>query len=122
MPARPPRHPNDPGRDVPAGVSGAKRLRTIPITCCLDGQAHDVTDESRAAGQRRGEYVALCEYVISPASMVAPVGRPCARCTAVSTPTTTPVGRPRHRQRGRLWRMLHPNSHAAAGALTRRLP
>lgn len=24
----------------------ADRLATIPITCCVDGQAHDVTDQS----------------------------------------------------------------------------
>ena len=29
----------------------ADRLDTIPITCCLDGQPHDVTAENVAAGQ-----------------------------------------------------------------------
>jgi hypothetical protein len=100
----------------------AERLYTIPITCRLDGQAHDVTDESVGAGKRTGKYVALCGYVVLAAPMVAPVGRPCARCTAVSTPTTAPVRRPRHRRHGRLWRMFHHDSHAAVGAVTRQLP
>lgn len=110
MPAQPPRQ------------AGAERLYTVPITCHLDGQAHDVTDESVAAGQRTGEYAALCGHVAVAAPLVAPVGRPCARCTAVSKPTTAPVRRPRHRQSGRLWRMLRPHSHAAVGAVIRRLP
>ena len=57
----------------------AERLYTIPITCCLDGRTHDVTDESVAAGRvTGGRYEALCSYVVVPAAMVAPVGRPCA--------------------------------------------
>jgi hypothetical protein len=92
---------------------------TIPITCCLDGQAHDVTDESVAAGRETGDYQALCGYVLASASMAAPLGRPCARCTDVlaahqRTLTTAPV------QRGRLWRMLR--SRGIAGASARRIP
>lgn len=100
----------------------ADRLATIPITCCLDGQAHDVTDESVAAGQHTGGYEALCGYVVLPAAMVAPVGRRCARCIAVSVPahqripTTGPARRPRRGQRGWLWRLLHPGRMAGAGA------
>jgi hypothetical protein len=100
----------------------AERLYTIPITCCLDGQAHDVTDESVAAGWRAGgRYEALCGYVVVPAAMVAPIGRPCARCAAVVashrlTPATAPVRR--RRQRGWLWRMLQPRGRAAVGAVT----
>ncbi len=115
MPAQPPQHADDLSRV-------AERLYTIPITCRLDGQAHDVTDASVAAGKRTGEYAALCGYVVSAAPMVAPVGRRCVRCTAVSTPTRALVGRPRHRQHGRLWRLLLPHRHAAVGAITRRLP
>jgi hypothetical protein len=50
----------------------AERRYTIPITCCLDGQAHDVTDENVAAGRHTGEYRALCGYVVLPAAMAAP--------------------------------------------------
>ncbi|MGH3837589.1 MAG: hypothetical protein ACRDSF_18090 [Pseudonocardiaceae bacterium] len=123
MPARPPRHAHDPWRNVPAGVPGAERLYTIPITCRLDGQAHDVADESLAAGKRTGEYAALCGYVVSAAPLVAPVGRRCARCAAVSTSTTASVGRPRHRLHRRLLQLLRPHrSQAAVGAVTRRRP
>lgn len=115
MPARPSRHPDDPRRV-------AERLHTIPITCRLDGQAHNVTDDNVAAGKRTGQYTALCGYVVSAAPMIAPVGRPCARCTAASRPTTAPVRRLRRRQHGRLWRMLGPHCHAAVGTVTRRLP
>ncbi|MGH3888125.1 MAG: hypothetical protein ACRDSZ_16445 [Pseudonocardiaceae bacterium] len=47
----------------------AERLYTIPVTCCCDGQAHDVTDESATAGRRTGNYQALCGYVVVPAPM-----------------------------------------------------
>jgi hypothetical protein len=106
----------------------AERLYTIPITCCLDGRAHDVTDQNVAAGWRAGgRYEALCGYVVVPAAMVAPIGRPCARCAAVVTshrltPATAPVRRLRRRQRGRLWRMLHPHGRAAEGTVTGWLP
>ncbi|MGH2855611.1 MAG: hypothetical protein ACRDLF_15630 [Solirubrobacteraceae bacterium] len=100
-----------PGNAV-LGGSLAQRLYTIPITCCVDGQAHDVTDESAAAGHHAGEYQALCGYVVSAAPMIAPVGQPCSRCIAVSVkpqPTKSrPVHRSRHRQTGWLRRMLHP--------------
>lgn len=90
----------------------AERRYTIPITCCVDGQAHDVTDENAAVGHHAGEYQAMCGYVVSAAPMVAPLGRPCSKCIAVSVtaPRTTgrPVPRSRHRQTGWLWRMLHP--------------
>lgn len=36
------------------GMVVVKRLYTIPITCCLDGLAHDVTDENVAAGRKAG--------------------------------------------------------------------
>ncbi len=96
----------------------AERLYTIPVTCCRDGQAHNVTDESAAAGRETGDYQALCGYVVAPAPMAAPVGRPCPGCTAVVTahqPTPTSARRERHRQRGRLWRMLHGQSRAVVG-------
>ncbi len=115
MPARPPRHTDDPQHVT-------ERLYTIPITCALDGQADDVTDESVATGKRTGQYAALCGYVVLAAPLVAPIGRRCARCTAVSTPTTAPVRRPRHRQHVRLWRLLRSHRHAVVGAVTRWLP
>jgi hypothetical protein len=90
-----------------------ERWYTIPITCRLDGLAHDVTDENVAA-DHTGDYPALCGHVVSAAAMVAPVGRPCAKCAAVSAlarPITAPARRARHRQPGRLWRMLHPGGH-----------
>ena len=60
------------------------RPYTIPITCCLDGQAHQVTDEDVAAGNRAGEYRALCGYGVWASPLAAPVGRPCGRCRAVA--------------------------------------
>lgn len=97
----------------------AEPLYTIPITCCLDGQAHDVTDENVAAGHRTGEYQALCGYLVSAAPLVAPVGRRCASCAAVvrarrSAPTIGSVRRSRHRQPGWLWRLLRPGCSAGA--------
>ncbi len=82
----------------------AERLDTIPITCRLDGQAHDVTDDNVATGRSTGEYEALCGYRVVAAPMVAPVGRPCAKCTAVlvsrgPASATARVRRPRHRHR-----------------------
>jgi hypothetical protein len=67
-------------------VAVAERLYTNPITCRLDGQAHDVTDESVATGREAGGYEALCGYVVVPAPMIAPVGRSCPDCTAVLAP------------------------------------
>jgi hypothetical protein len=103
----------------------AERLYTTLITCSLDGQAHNVTDESVAAGREAGRYEALCGYVVVPAPMVAPAGRPCPDCTAVLTPqqpdpATASGRRPRHRKRGWLWRMLHPHGHSVVGAVTHR--
>jgi len=97
---------------VHAAISSA--IRAIPITCRVNGQAHDVTDESAAVGREAGGYEALCGYVVVPAPMITPVGRSCPDCTAVlapqqSDPTTASGRRPRHRKRGWLWRMPHPH-------------
>ena len=105
-------------------VAAAERLYTIPITCCVDGQAHDVTDESVVTGREAGGYEALCGYVVVPAPMIAPAGRPCPDCTAVLAPqqpdpTAASGRRPRHRKRGWLWRKLHPHGHAVVGATIR---
>ncbi|MGH3754644.1 MAG: hypothetical protein ACRDRP_18490 [Pseudonocardiaceae bacterium] len=73
---------------------------TIPITCRVDGQAHDVTDGNVATGRRTGQFPALCGYVV----MAAPIGQPCPRCTAImiarrSASAVTGVRRSRHRYR-----------------------
>jgi hypothetical protein len=59
------------------------RLDAIPITCCQDGQDHDVTDENVAAGQHTDRYQARCGYLVLAAVLVTPVGQPCASCTAL---------------------------------------
>lgn len=100
-------------------IAVAQRLYTIPVTCCRDGQAHDVTDESVAAGRRTGGYQALCGHIVVPAPMAAPVGRPCERCTTILKayrPTSTTARRLRHRQHGRLWRMWRAQSVTCQGA------
>lgn len=99
----------------------AERLYTTLITCSLDGQAHNVTDESVAAGREAGGYEALCGHLIVPAPMIAPIGQSCPDCTAVlasQEPDPIPASgrRPRHRKRGWLWWMLHPNGVTVAGA------
>jgi hypothetical protein len=81
--------------------------------CSLDGQAHNVTDDSLIAGQRTGHYLALCGHRVSAAALATPLGRPCAECTAVSAaqqqvPTVRPDHRARHRQPGWLRRKLRP--------------
>ncbi|MGH3823000.1 MAG: hypothetical protein ACRDRA_09240 [Pseudonocardiaceae bacterium] len=88
-----------------------ERRHTVPITCCLDGQAHGVTDECVAAGQHAGRYEALCGYVVSAAALVAPPGPPCVRCTVMSAAwpsSADPIRGSRHRQPGWLWRIFHP--------------
>ena len=89
----------------------AERLFTIPITCYFDRRAHEVTDKNIAAGRRTGHYQALCGYRVVAAAMAAPVGRPCAECTAVVVASRLPLGparHGRHRRPGWLWRILHP--------------
>ena len=91
----------------------ARKTGTLPITCSLDGQAHDVTDECLRAGQRTGRYQALCGHLVSAAALATPFGRPCAECTTavVESPQLPPTAqrtrRPRHRRPGWLWRILH---------------
>ena len=90
-----------------------RKNSAIPITCSLDGQAHNVTDDSLKAGQRTGCYQALCGHRVSAAALATPLGRPCAECTAVSTaeqqvPTVRSRRRFRHRRPGWLRRKLRP--------------
>lgn len=63
-------------------IAVAQRRDTIPITCCLDGQAHDITDDNVDAGHD-GHYQALCGHLVLAAALAAPVGRPCASCNAM---------------------------------------
>jgi hypothetical protein len=98
-------------------VSVANRTDTIPITCSLDGQAHEVTDDGLSAGRQTGQYQAVCGYLVSAAALAAPIGRPCPECTAVSvTAITGPARRSRHRQPGWLRRILYPSRNAGTGA------
>lgn len=82
------------------------RLYTIPITCCLDGQAHDVTDENVATGHHRGEYQALCGHRVSASPLAAPVGKPCRRCSEASA-AAQPITLPARHHVGWLRRILH---------------
>jgi hypothetical protein len=94
----------------------AERLRTIPITCGVDGQEHEVTDENMAAGRHAGRYQALCGYRVVAAAMVAPAGRPCFQCTEVLAAAQRPAGparRGRHHWNGWLWRKLYPSRNTA---------
>lgn len=89
-----------------------QRRYTIPITCCLDGRAHDVADENFAVGRSTGKYLAECGYRVLAAAMAAPIGRPCPECAAVAAvarQTACPARRARHRRPGWWWRMLHPS-------------
>ena len=93
--------------------SVTRKTNTIQITCSLDGQAHNVTDDSLVAGQRAGSYQALCGHRVSAAALATPLGRPCAECTAVSATQqqvlTVRLGRrSRHGQSGWLRPILHP--------------
>jgi hypothetical protein len=93
--------------------SVTRKTNTIPITCSLDGRAHNVTDDSLVAGQHTGHYQALCGHRVSAAALATPLGRPCAECTAVAAtqqqvPTLRPCRRARHRQSGWLRRKLRP--------------
>lgn len=91
---------------LPVVVSVPDRQYAIPITCCIDGQAHQVTDENVATGSLTGEYQALCGHRVSALPMAAPVGRPCGRCRAVAA-AAKPNNPPARRHFQWLWRALH---------------
>lgn len=102
------------------GKTVARKADTIPITCSLDNQAHDVTDNSLIAGQRTGCYQALCGHLVSAAALATPLGRPCAACIVVlvtrqQTPTVGPARGSRHRQTGWLRRILSRQHNAGMG-------
>ncbi|HEY6423538.1 MAG TPA: hypothetical protein VIY28_09895 [Pseudonocardiaceae bacterium] len=89
----------------------ARKAGTIQITCGLDNQAHDITDNNLIAGQRAGVYQALCGHLVSAAALATPLGRPCADCTAIwvarqQTSTAHVARRSRHRRPGPLRRIL----------------
>ncbi len=95
------------------GESVTRKTDNIQITCSLDSQAHNVTDESLIAGQRAGSYQVLCGRRVSAAVLATPLGRPCAECTAISAaqqqvPIVRSGRRSRHGQSGWLRRILHP--------------
>jgi hypothetical protein len=101
------------------GESVTRKTDTIQITCSLDSQAHDVTDDSLIVGQRTGHYPALCGHRLS-AALATPLGRPCAACIAVSAaqpqvPTVRPGRRSRHRQPGWLRLQLLRRQHNTGG-------
>jgi hypothetical protein len=98
-----------------------ERHFTIPVTCCVDGQAHHVTGQSLIAGRPTGQYQALCGYLVWAAALAAPLGRPCADCTALVTTPPHPgkVSRSRHRQPRWLGRLLRRGHRT--GTETRRL-
>ena len=75
-------------RRVPADVV------TVAVTCRVDSRAHAVPDTELTAPHAvdSGRYNAVCGYVVSPASLVAPDGRPCDECAAA-----TDSGRRRNR-------------------------
>lgn len=92
--------------------SVTRKTNTLPITCSLDSQAHNVTD-SLQPGRRTGHYQELCGHRVSAAALATPLGRPCAECTAVTAAqqqvsTGRPGRRSRHHQSGWLRRKLHP--------------
>lgn len=104
-------------------MSVPRKSGTIPMTCSLDGRAHNVTDNSLRAGQRTGRYQALCGHLVSAAALAAPLGRPCTKCLAAilmadQAPTTLTARCWRHRQPGWLRRILQPRRTTGAHVTT----
>ncbi|MGH3764552.1 MAG: hypothetical protein ACRDS0_05215 [Pseudonocardiaceae bacterium] len=92
-------------------IAVTHRRDTIPITCCVDGQSHDIPDGNVTAGHD-GHYQALCGHLVLAAALAAPVGRPCASCNAMvaahrAAPNSSTGRHSRHRQPGLLSRLLH---------------
>ncbi|ODU02129.1 MAG: hypothetical protein ABS81_18485 [Pseudonocardia sp. SCN 72-86] len=77
---------------VPAAVV------TVAVTCRLDSRSHAVPDTelTRTAAADTGRYQAICGHVVSPASLVAPDGKPCDACSE-ATPASGGKGRRRRR-------------------------
>jgi hypothetical protein len=80
--------------------TGAADIVTVAVTCRIDERSHAVPDTelTAAAATDSGYFQAVCGHVVSPVSLVAPDGKPCADCTAVVAPAS--VGRRRRLRRG----------------------
>lgn len=78
------------------GPADSPEVVTVAVTCRLDERAHAVPDTELTAPHAvdSGRYHALCGYVVSPAPLVAPDGRPCDECAAATSD-------PARRRRGR---------------------
>jgi hypothetical protein len=61
-----------------SGVKVSTSRRVIVMTDARVGTAHLVADEAIDA---IGRYVAVCGMAVLPASLSAPIGRSCRRCT-----------------------------------------
>lgn len=57
----------------------AERIYSSPMTCVLDGLAHEVTDET-VATSGAGIYTAVCGHEVHPAGLTAPTRSACAAC------------------------------------------
>lgn len=90
-------------------LSRSHPLRVITVTCVLDGRAHEVDEDAMTAPSvgHAGRYPARCGHLVTAAPMVAPIGRPCRACRAMTTgasrhdPDQVPAGR--HRRSPRRW-------------------
>jgi hypothetical protein len=88
------------------------RLVTVSIICWVDHLAHEVTEETMAAGCRGGHrpYRAICGYqFVWPVALVTLSGQPCSKCAALLLapwephPTAGRVRRWGHRWPGWWW-------------------
>lgn len=52
---------------------------TMPMTCMLDRQEHEVT-EVQFVSSTSGRYPAICGHIVTPGSLASPPGRPCSHC------------------------------------------
>ncbi|TKG61531.1 hypothetical protein [Prauserella endophytica] len=58
----------------------AERVYTLPVTCGVDGQSHEVTDEAFSSARTTGRCPALCGHEVHVTPAITPVGQPCQRC------------------------------------------
>jgi hypothetical protein len=89
-----------PGAVAPAAVADGARIDagivTVAVTCRRDARSHHVPDTelTRTAAADTGRYHAVCGYVVSPAPLVEPDGKPCDACAEMT-------GTARKRRKGR---------------------
>jgi hypothetical protein len=59
-------------------------LDTVAVTCVTDGRSHAVREVLLAAPPAHlgGRHQAVCGHLVTPASLVAPDGKPCRLCAA----------------------------------------